>query len=209
MRAFVLSANIVDYIARRLRKANFESMAMTGLSCRGASAANASKIIASLFVATMLSIAANSGVAQSNQCELTPDEHNPQEKILHCGATLVIRTAPGTSYRATGASDSVELYDGALLIEFHPSVAHKTFQILTPHAIVAVRGTKWAVEATPQRTSALVIVGKVSVARPSPPSSVVLGPGEGADVDKDSVAPLVVKRWPEARVRALLSRFGE
>ena len=103
----------------------------------------------------------------------------------------------------------MELYDGALLIEFHPSNNHKTFQILTPHAVVAVRGTKWAVEATSQRTSTLVIVGKVAVTRPSPPSSVVLGPGEGADVDKDSVAPLVVKRWPETRVRALLSRFGE
>lgn len=183
---------------------------MTGLSFRGASAAaNASRFFARLFVATMLSIAAHSAVAQSNQCELTPDEHNPQEKVLRCGATLVVRTAPGTSYRSTGTSDSLELYDGALLIEFHPSNRHRTFQILTPHAIVAVRGTKWAVEATSQRTSALVIVGKVAVTRPSPPSSVVLGPGEGADVDKDSVAPLVVKRWPEARVRALLSRFGE
>jgi ferric-dicitrate binding protein FerR (iron transport regulator) len=183
---------------------------MTGLSFHGASATvNAPKLFARLFVATMLSIAANSAIAQSNQCELTPDERNPQEKVLHCGATLVVRTAPGTSYRATGASDSLELYDGALLLEFHPSGNHKTFQILTPHAIVAVRGTKWAVEVTSQRTSTLVIVGKVAVTRPSPPSGVVLGPGEGADVDKDSVAPLVVKRWPETRVRALLSRFGE
>lgn len=183
---------------------------MTGLSFHGAPvAANALKVFARLFVVTMLSVAANSAIAQSNQCELTPDEHNPQEKVLHCGAILLVRTAPGTSYRSTGPSDSLELYDGALLIEFHPSGNHKTFQILTPHAIVAVRGTRWAVEVTSQRTSTLVVVGKVAVTRPSPPSSVVLGPGEGADVDKDSIAPLVVKRWPEARVRALLSRFGE
>ncbi|PIK73201.1 anti-sigma 24 factor, partial [Methylobacterium frigidaeris] len=37
--------------------------------------------------------------------------------------------------------------------------------------------------------------------------SVTLGPGEGVDVDADQGA-LEVRRWPQARVRALLERFG-
>ena len=183
---------------------------MTGRSHHevSAPAAKAQRTLARLFAAALFCVAANSALAQSNQCDLTPDERNPNEKVLRCGATLVVRQAPGASYRGTG-SESLELYDGALLIEFHPSNRHRTFQILTPHAIVAVRGTKWAVDVTPQRTSALVIVGKVQVTRPTPASSVVLAPGDGTDVDQGSTAPLVVKRWAEPRVRALLSRFGE
>jgi hypothetical protein len=36
---------------------------------------------------------------------------------------------------------------------------------------------------------------------------VVLGPGQGVDVDE--AGPLVVKRWPQARVTALLARLGQ
>jgi ferric-dicitrate binding protein FerR (iron transport regulator) len=159
--------------------------------------------------AALLCLAANSALAQSNQCELRPDERNPTEKILQCGATLVVRTAPGAGYHSTEAPKTVQLDDGALLLEFHPSPEHSTFQILTPHAIIAVRGTKWAVDVTSERTSVFVIAGSVKVSRLEAPSSVILKPGEGADVVKGDAAPLVVKRWPEKRVRALLSRFGE
>ena len=79
---------------------------------------------------------------------------------------------------------------------------------MTPNAIAAVRGTKWIVEVGPERTSTLVISGRVAVSRPRAEQTVVLRPGEGADVAPDD-APIVVKRWAEPRVRALLARFGE
>jgi hypothetical protein len=37
---------------------------------------------------------------------------------------------------------------------------------------------------------------------------VFLGPGEGVDVE-DGTDPLVVKRWPQARVDALLARLAQ
>jgi hypothetical protein len=46
------------------------------------------------------------------------------------------------------------------------------------------------------------------VRRPRGAGGVVLGPGEGVDVDPGTV-PLVIKRWPQPRVDALLARLGQ
>jgi len=162
----------------------------------------------SIWLATTIS-----AVAQSGPCQLVADDRNPPEQILRCGDTLVVRTAHGTVYhpitqKGTGEPTALQVDSGAVMIEFHPSAAHKNFQILTPHAIAAVRGTKWAVEVKPAVTSTLVLSGKVAVKRLRAQQTVVLGPGEGVDVSAGTDL-LVVKRWAEPRVRALLERFGE
>jgi hypothetical protein len=154
--------------------------------------------------------AANS---QTGECELVADDRNPPEKILRCGDNLVVRAAHGTIYhpleqQGNRQPKAVQLDDGALMIEFHPREGRRNFQILTPHAIAAVRGTKWAVEVSPARTSTLVISGTVAVSRPQARQTVFLKPGEGADVSSEG-GPIVVKRWAEKRVQALLARFGE
>jgi ferric-dicitrate binding protein FerR (iron transport regulator) len=151
--------------------------------------------------------------AQTAGCVLVADERNPPEQILRCGKSLDIRTAAGTVYhpveRRGALPRAVELDEGALMIEFHPSAALRHFQILTPNAIAAVRGTRWVVEVTPERSSTLVIRGKVAVSRrETVGNTVLLGPGDGADVAPGD-EPLVVKHWAEPRVRALLARFGE
>ncbi|MGA2792448.1 MAG: FecR family protein [Roseiarcus sp.] len=151
--------------------------------------------------------------SQTSGCALVADDRNPPEKILRCGANLEVRAAAGTIYhpidqRGSARPKSLQLDDGALMIEFHPSKRHTSFQILTPHAIAAVRGTKWIVEVGPERTSTLVISGRVAVSRPRAEQTVVLRPGEGADVSPGE-EPIAVKRWAEKRVRALLARFGE
>jgi hypothetical protein len=94
------------------------------------------------------------------------------------------------------------------MIEFTPSEGRRKFQILTPHAIAAVRGTRWAVEVEPERTSTLVISGTVQVTRPRGNRSAVLHAGEGADVSAGS-DPITVKIWGKKRVDALLARFGQ
>ena len=66
------------------------------------------------------------------------------------------------------------------MIEFKRAEGRRSFQILTPHAIAAVRGTKWAVEVGTGKTSTLVLVGAVNVRRPSAQRGVTLRPGEGA-----------------------------
>ena len=103
---------------------------------------------------------------------------------------------------------AIQLNDGALLIEFHPSGQQNEFQILTPLAIAAVRGTKWAMEVAPARTSTLVLDGSVAVTSRKLNQYVVLTEGQGVDVSPSDM-PMVQKQWGEARVRALLARFGE
>ncbi len=154
-----------------------------------------------------------SASSQTGQCALAPDERNPPEQILRCGDGLIVRTAHDTHYRPVDLQgkkrpNSLQLDDGALMVEFHPGPGHRNFQILTPHAITGVRGTKWVVEVTSERSSTLVISGRVAVSRLHGGQTVVLKPGEGADVDSGG-GPITVKRWAEKRVRALLARVGE
>jgi hypothetical protein len=150
--------------------------------------------------------------ARAQPCVLVADKSSPADQILRCGGELEVRPAPGTVYHPAAAAPndppaSVRLDSGAVLTEFHPSQRRRDFQILTPLAIASVRGTKWAVEAVPERTSVLVLDGAVNVSRVNGPAGVVLRPGEGVDVKPDG-EPLTVRRWPAARVAALMARFG-
>ena len=150
-------------------------------------------------------------MAQAGVCVLSPDKRSPKDQILRCGAALTVRPAPGTLYRpldgAGGPPGAVQLDDGALLIEFHPTGERRDFQILTPHAIASVRGTAWAIEVKPGRSSVVVLNGVVEVARARTGTAVLLGRGQGVDVT-DAGGPLQVKRWAPGRVRALLARFS-
>ena len=82
------------------------------------------------------------------------------------------------------------------------------FEVITPQAIAAVRGTKWAVDVAAGKTSVFVVDGRVAVSREAVDPAVTLGPGEGVDVEAGT-APLTVRRWGAARAAALLARFGE
>ena len=146
-------------------------------------------------------------------CALIPDPHTPSEKILQCGDVLKVRAAEGARYRPLYKKGDplpvgIRLDNGALLIEFHPARPQEKFQILTPLAIAAVRGTKWAMEVVPARTSTLVLSGAVAVTNRRLNQFVVLTEGQGVDITPADTS-MVQKRWGEARVRALLSRFGE
>jgi ferric-dicitrate binding protein FerR (iron transport regulator) len=159
-------------------------------------------------------------LAQSGGCALVPDSRNPSEKILRCGSNLTIRSAPNTAYRLTNPDSrrqpgGARLDSGALLIEFTPNEGQRDFRILTPQAITAVRGTRWAVEVGRSQTSTLVLSGSVEVRRssrrgaaPGARESAVLGAGEGVDVAAGA-GPLVVKRWAQTRIDALMARFGQ
>jgi hypothetical protein len=164
-------------------------------------------------LATLILIAgATPLLAQADGCKLVPDERNPTQKLLRCGDHLTIRSAPDTRYRLTGQQGDepprgAELDTGALMIEFNPTPARRTFQILTPHAIAAVRGTTWAVEIDHDWTSVFVIRGYVEVRRPDAGTGVVLRATQGTDVTSGT-RPITLRRWPKPRVDALLARFG-
>jgi hypothetical protein len=148
--------------------------------------------------------------AQTQACVKTRLSDPPRD-VIRCGGDLTITAEASTSFRLQGA-EKVDGPTGAILnrralrIETSPGKV-RPFQINTPQAIASVRGTIWAIDVGGGRTSVFVQRGAVSVGRGSGRASVVLHPGEGVDVDGSG--PLIVKRWPPARVRALLARFGQ
>jgi hypothetical protein len=122
--------------------------------------------------------------------------------VAENGARYILQDRDGN-----GHVDSVELSNKALLLEVPKRPSANKFQVTTPQAIAAVRGTKWAVDAVENKTSVFVVNGRVAVSRRTGGSSVTLGPGEGVDVE--AAGPLTVKRWAPARVAALMARLGQ
>jgi FecR protein len=134
-------------------------------------------------------------------------------QTLRCKGGVTIIAEDGAKFTLqdrdnNGEVDSVDIKSKALLIDVPPQGGKNRFEVTTPQAIAAVRGTKWAVDTQETRTSVLVLMGQVAVRRPTGAGQVVLGPGEGVDVERGT-DPLIVKRWPEARVTALLARLGQ
>ncbi|MFO1107940.1 MAG: FecR domain-containing protein [Bradyrhizobium sp.] len=131
-------------------------------------------------------------------------------QTLRCRDGLIVVAEDGAKFTLQsqgGRVDGVNLQGKAVLIDAPQQKGKSRFQVITPQAIAAVRGTKWAVDAQESRTSVLVLNGQVAVRRPKGGSQVVLGPGEGVDVDAGTGA-LEVKRWGQPRVDALLARLG-
>jgi hypothetical protein len=133
-------------------------------------------------------------------------------QTLRCEKAITIVAENGAKFELRdrnrdGQVDSVELSNKALMVEVPKKSARKQFEVMTPQAIAAVRGTKWTMDAEGGKTSVFVVDGRVSVARRTGPGSVVLGPGEGVDVE--AAGELIVKRWPPARVTALMARLGQ
>jgi len=134
-------------------------------------------------------------------------------QTLHCRGGVTIVAENGATYTlqsrsGSGIVDSVDLQSKALLVDAPKQRGKDRFEVTTPQAIAAVRGTKWAVDSQETRTSVLVLRGQVAVRRRAGDGQVLLGPGQGVDVDP-SGAPLIVKRWPQPRVDALLARLGQ
>jgi FecR protein len=164
----------------------------------------------------LLFVAAMAGAVPAHAagaCALVPNDKTPSEKMLQCGENLTVRAAPGARYQPLYKKGDplpvgIRLNDGALLIEFHPAKPQEKFQILTPLAIAAVRGTKWAMDVTKAQTSTLVVDGVVAVTNRRLNQFVVLNEGQGVDITPTDTS-LARHVWADERVRALLSRFGE
>jgi hypothetical protein len=118
----------------------------------------------------------------------------------------------GASFRlldgdGNGTPDSAELAGRGALIEMPPGRSRTRFQIHTPHAIASVRGTVWATDVSPDRTSVFVAQGAVAVRPQASRRSAILQAGDGVDVTATTTVP-EVKRWGAQRAAALLARFG-
>lgn len=135
----------------------------------------------------------------------------PARQVLRCRDGLTVEAEAGADYTLLdrdrdGNPDAVTLRSRALFVD-EQARSRGGFQVLTPQAIAAVRGTQWAVDVAGGKTSVFVVAGRVAVRRPHARNGVNLGPGEGVDVEAGT-GPLTVRRWPAARAGALLARFG-
>ena len=163
-------------------------------------------------VSILLACMAAPASAQTAGCALVPDDRNPPEQILRCKSGLEVHIAAGTLHsqpepQGQGGPAAIELGFGAMLLKLDTKGRPRNFQIRTPHAIAAVRGTRWAMQVEFGRTSCLVLSGVVKVYREGDTKGVLVHRGEGVDVSFGS-EPLTVKRWSSERVRALMARFG-
>jgi hypothetical protein len=163
-----------------------------------------------LMCALLLSDAA---IAQQANVKCTQASPANVAQTLQCEGGVTIVAENGAQYilgdaNHDGRIDSVALNSKALLLDVQGKSGGRKFTVNTPQAIAAVRGTRWAVDVAEGKTSVFVVHGRVRVGRRSPGDrQVVLGPGEGVDVE--AATPLVVKRWAPARVSALMARLGQ
>jgi hypothetical protein len=144
-------------------------------------------------------------------CATESPANGPQTLRCEGGVTIVAENGARFTLQdrdGNGRVDSAELSSKALLLEVPKKQSGNRFQVITPQAIAAVRGTKWAVDAAEGKTSVFVVNGRVAVGRRTGTHSVTLGAGEGVDVEATR-GPLTVKRWPKARVAALMARLGQ
>jgi ferric-dicitrate binding protein FerR (iron transport regulator) len=138
-----------------------------------------------------------------------------QLQTLRCERGVSITTERGARFQlldrnGDGRVDAARLDSKAMLIDVDSGRVKGGFIVVTPQAIAAVRGTRWAIDVGQGKTSVLVLRGRVSVRHPQPraPAGVVLGPGQGVDVDSGTSA-LEVKQWGAPRVAALMARLGQ
>jgi ferric-dicitrate binding protein FerR (iron transport regulator) len=123
---------------------------------------------------------------------------------------LTFEAERATQYRLIdrnqdGTPEGARVSGGAVLIDVDPS-RRGGFQILTPHATAAVRGTTYAVDVQQIQTSVFVAQGRVAVQGWQTRERVVLGSGQGVDVVPGQA--LEVKNWSPQRASRLLGRFG-
>ncbi|MCK1359313.1 FecR domain-containing protein [Bradyrhizobium sp. 199] len=166
---------------------------------------------AGCYALAWLSLLTGYAAAQPVNAGCTASVSTASTQIWRCDNGITIVAENGARFELKDANrdghiDSVELSSKALLIEVPRKPGGNPFKVLTPQAIAAVRGTRWAVDVAETKTSVFVADGRVGVSRRTRGRGVVLGPGEGVDVE--ATGPLTVKTWGQPRVDALMARLG-
>jgi ferric-dicitrate binding protein FerR (iron transport regulator) len=99
------------------------------------------------------------------------------------------------------AGGEMTLSSGPLLFDGQPHRAG--VQILSPFALIAVRGTRFFAGPSNDRFGVFVLRGLVTVAAAG--QQVTLREGEGTDIVAPGTPPTPVKRWAPARISAALA----
>ena len=133
----------------------------------------------------------------------------PARIVYKCENGLVFEAEAAAQFEGllkneNGVINAVTVSGDAVLIELPTD--NGPFQINTPHAIAAVRGTIYVVDVQPENTSVFVIRGVVAVSRTDGSESVDLLAGDGVTIADGE--PVVVKQWGTQKVADLLARFA-
>ena len=159
--------------------------------------------------ALVMGVAGAANAQDANTCRRN-ELKNPARVVYRCAGGLLIE-AEAQAMLGIGQNAgerrplTVNVAKGAVLINLTPGGG--AFQISTPHAIAAVRGTIYAVDASKDKTSVFVLRGHVAVSSQNGSGTVELLAGEGTDVLADDL-PTAAKKWAKPRVDALFARFG-
>lgn len=150
--------------------------------------------------------------AQSANFGCTSAPSPAQTQTLTCNGGVTIIVESGARFTLldrdrNGRVDGINLQSKAVFVSAPKQKSGRRFEVMTPQAIAAVRGTEWAVDAEGAKTSVFVQTGRVGVRRTTTADSVTLGPGEGVDVDA-TTTPLQVRQWGAPRIAALMARLG-
>jgi ferric-dicitrate binding protein FerR (iron transport regulator) len=99
------------------------------------------------------------------------------------------------------AGGEMTLSSGPLLFDGQPYRAG--VKILSPFALIAVRGTRFFAGPSNDRFGVFVVRGSVTVAAAG--QQVALREGEGTDIVSPGTPPTPVKRWAPERIRVALA----
>ena len=108
------------------------------------------------------------GLAQQAGMGCKAEQPPGKPQILRCGGGLTIIAENGADFTLLdrdhdGRIDGIDLRSKAVFIDAPKKKSGRQFEVTTPQAIAAVRGTKWAVDAAGSKTSVFVDSGRVSV----------------------------------------------
>jgi ferric-dicitrate binding protein FerR (iron transport regulator) len=154
-------------------------------------------------------VGTNEAFPQRSGCTLATYT-DPPRQVLRCRDGLEVSAESAADYSLIngprGRPVGARLQNKGLFIDLSPG-RPGGFQISTPHAVASVRGTRWAVDVNPERTSVFVRDGSVDVRRQGSMDFVRLRAGDGVDVEAGQ-EPLRLTRWSTERAALLLGRFG-
>src|SRR5215470_10887667 len=131
-----------------------------------------SAIVRFFAVLLLYVISIEAAAAQAGNPACTPVSAAGPAQTLRCAGGITVVAENGASYTLNdtnrdGRVDQAELRSKALLIDVPKKSGGRAFQVNTPQAIAAVRGTRWAVDTTADKTSVFVARGRVAVRRPA------------------------------------------
>ena len=155
--------------------------------------------------------------AESGSSRRTLDQAAPvflsEEVVTGVASRLEIRLGRNTTVRLgdqsrlkidrylVDAGGEMTLSSGPLLFDGQPHRAG--VKVLSPFALIAVRGTRFFAGPSNDRFGVFVVRGSVTVAAAG--EQVALREGEGTDIVSPGTPPTPVKRWGSERIRAALA----